>query len=771
MSKLNKYLQKGGDNTLYVNSKNDPRYKAYSDSLNLYNKTKLDVNKLKKANNYPEWMGIVDDLNQNKSVEKSFLNLSKLNKKEPIYKFKHNRVFDNNNNTGMAGSFSQPNQKVEVLKRTEFPEINSLQNKGVSLEDQNFPLDLEFEQSLDYGKYIGHDRVPGSEYKRNSNGTYGEYVDKYDRPAQIKMKGTVLRQKGGKVDAKDANGDTYSKYDNSTFISNKNGKKYEWNPNIKKFLLIGSKEQIENGNNEIKKYGINNLTKSNAYKKGNSERAFNNINPQGYGDLESNLKRLNDFKNNKGREKNLWYDSESSSTGKNIYYNTPKRDDAFSLYLGLPQKNKSFELSNYKPSISNEQVNYYKPTYISSEMKQDLLNKLLLYKGGDSYNNTDKNEKYITNERSDVFDKEVNRLEKAGIKFENPKIAELVMDNPLGDFTSSFGKDENGSYISIYDKWDLQPFKTGEGASVIDEAKSKAMLLYLKAKGIDVNNETEVSSLFGSGKPFEVYDKIYYDSKTNKIKQDGGNAVPEVILEKGEYYKNTKGEVQKVSNKAPTHDEKYVIEDGIVNLTTKGKGGVLLNGVQSVVSNTDSNRSVNDESFQLTDALITLSKDEVEQMSNKFNLKFKPKKMSGSKFLDESTKQKNVVLNRYKNINYRNTELAANSLKANKAFISSLPSIEELYDEVFAKQEADKQGTTDLEEVAQTGTYKGIMNRYPSMNGRIPVGRTKDNNKPITMLNNRTISMDDVFTSDSVEVKDGKAHTFYNSKLKKYIKK
>lgn len=482
MSKLDKYIkQKGGSNTLYVDSKNDPRFKAYSDSLNLYNKTKLDVSKLKKANNYPEWMGLVDDLNQDKSVENSFLNLSKLNKREPSYKVKFSRTFDNDN-TGVAGNFESPNQKVEILKRTEFPEITNLQSKYISLKEQAFPLGLEFEDSLNYGKYIGHDRIPGSEYKRNSNGTYGEYVDKYDRPAKIKWKGSILKQDGGKN------------------------------------VIHNGKPMYKRKDGEIVKRG-------------------------------------------------LW----------------------------------------------------------------------------------------------------------------------------------------SNSYLSK--------------------------------------------------------------------KQQGGSVVPQVILEKGEYYKDINGEVKKVSNKAPTHDEKYVIEGDSVNLTTKGKGGVLLDDVQSVLSNTYNNRSVNDESFQLTDALITLSKDEVEQMSTKFNLKFKPKKMSGSKFLDESTKQKNVVLNKYKNINYRNTELAANSLKANKAFISSLPSIEELYDEVFAKQESDKQGNTGLEEVAQTGAYKGIMNRYPSMNGRIPVGRTKNNNKPITMLNNRTISMDDVFSSDSVEVKDGKAHTFYNSKLKKYIKK
>jgi len=60
---------------------------------------------------------------------------------------------------------------------------------------------------------------------------------------------------------------------------------------------------------------------------------------------------------------------------------------------------------------------------------------------------------------------------------------------PLGQFTLEKGKDTKGNYVSYYDKWDLHPG-------------------FLKGK--------EVSDVYPAGKPFEVYDRIYYDPKTGK---------------------------------------------------------------------------------------------------------------------------------------------------------------------------------------------------------------------------------------------------------------
>ena len=264
---------------------------------------------------------------------------------------------------------------------------------------------------------------------------------------------------------------------------------------------IINKEKIDFKNN------VSNNERKGAYVKGKSEAAFNNITPQGYGDLFTNLDRYKRLKNNLGRDKNetMWYSKEESSTGKDIYYNIPKRDDAFLLYLGMPQKNNSFEISDYAPTISNDKNKiYYRPTYNTNIMKQALVDDYFTFEGSNR----------AFNERGSSFKIKTDSLKQAGVPWENPITAEWVMDNPLGDFKLSKGEDNNGHYISLYDSWDLNPFQDNGGAS---RQKDKSVLKYLQKLGYDANENTEISSLFGAGKPFEIYDRIYYNPETKKI--------------------------------------------------------------------------------------------------------------------------------------------------------------------------------------------------------------------------------------------------------------
>ena len=62
------------------------------------------------------------------------------------------------------------------------------------------------------------------------------------------------------------------------------------------------------------------------------------------------------------------------------------------------------------------------------------------------------------------------------------------------------GNDENGKYISYYDKWDLNPYK-GQYSSA------------------NISNIDDLS--LGIGKPFEIYDRIYYreNPDSNKYKE------------------------------------------------------------------------------------------------------------------------------------------------------------------------------------------------------------------------------------------------------------
>ncbi len=241
-----------------------------------------------------------------------------------------------------------------------------------------------------------------------------------------------------------------------------------------------------------------------AYTKGVSEKVLRNITPQGYGDLKKNLDRYKRYQNDLGRNKDelLWYSAAQSKTGKPIHYKIPKREDMFSLYLGLPQKNNSFSpQTEYKPTNAKDpDALYWKPNYWTEEGKKELVKDYLTgYLLGDNSN--------LANERTTVFEPIQDTL---GVPWENPKTAEWVLDNPLGDFTVSQGKDDKGHYISIYDIIDFDPFKgSGKGSSVNKYGAS--LLKYITGKGYDVNEDTEASSLLGAGKPYEIYDRIYYN--------------------------------------------------------------------------------------------------------------------------------------------------------------------------------------------------------------------------------------------------------------------
>jgi hypothetical protein len=255
-----------------------------------------------------------------------------------------------------------------------------------------------------------------------------------------------------------------------------------------------------------------------AYTEGVSEKLFRNIVPQGYGDISTNLDRWRRYKGDLGRNKDelLWYGAAQNPTGRDIYYEIPKRDDMFRLYLGMPQENNSFVPQlDYRPSNEKDPNSlYWKPSYWDDKMKQSLLNDYFLFNVLD-----DK----VYNERSNVFRPKQDSLENVGVPSWDPETAMWVGDNPLGDFSVTRGKDDKGDYISIYDIIDFNPFQgSGEGSSVNPYAKG--LLEYAKTMGIDVTEDSEGASFLGAGKPYEIYDRIYFDPETKKIKtfHEGG---------------------------------------------------------------------------------------------------------------------------------------------------------------------------------------------------------------------------------------------------------
>jgi hypothetical protein len=139
----------------------------------------------------------------------------------------------------------------------------------------------------------------------------------------------------------------------------------------------------------------------------------------------------------------------------------PRREDAWRMYLGMPQQANSFGVSDYTPTKSKDIKYYYKFNAPSFLLKQ--------FPG--------------LSEKEDI----AKTIESVVGQLNNSKNNSYLGYDPhvMNFFTWSKGKDEMGTYLSYYDKWDL-------------------------------NVPLEKNGFFGQ--PFEVYDRIYYDSITYQLK-------------------------------------------------------------------------------------------------------------------------------------------------------------------------------------------------------------------------------------------------------------
>lgn len=156
--------------------------------------------------------------------------------------------------------------------------------------------------------------------------------------------------------------------------------------------------------------------------------------------------------------------------------------DFLSFYLGQPQKYNTIRVSKYIPQDSKDKGKVYYAVnnealydYILKHVDEDYLKKGI--RSGAINYVRDKKGKIIPNRY-------------------------LIRDigTGLGEFTISFGEDSNGKYISYWDKWDLNPYKGRYSA-------------------VDISKIGDLS--FGIGKPFEIYDRIYYKDNpdANKFKE------------------------------------------------------------------------------------------------------------------------------------------------------------------------------------------------------------------------------------------------------------
>lgn len=141
------------------------------------------------------------------------------------------------------------------------------------------------------------------------------------------------------------------------------------------------------------------------------------------------------------------------------------RRDAWKMYLGLPQEHGTFGISAFKPEHSSDDTYYYKLEHFFDRFAE------YCGCGGD---------RQVAMQRL---------VEIADSPEQEPVHIIDYYSGVMGTFTLSKGKDETGSYVSYYDRWNLEGSSEGERGII--------------------------------GKPFEIYDRIYYDPNIiSKAKQD-----------------------------------------------------------------------------------------------------------------------------------------------------------------------------------------------------------------------------------------------------------
>lgn len=154
--------------------------------------------------------------------------------------------------------------------------------------------------------------------------------------------------------------------------------------------------------------------------------------------------------------------------------------DAWAFYMGIPQKEKTVTRSKYTPKESKTKTNYYTVRNAYPAFEDSVISNATK-----AFNN----EKDFWKKASDkVFGNKDTKNRRTGVE---------SSFRPLQNVTYSKGKDKKGNYYSIYDTYDF-----------------------------DVPFSDKI------GKPYEIYDRVYYDSKTGKplsVKKQGSKDMKPLI--------------------------------------------------------------------------------------------------------------------------------------------------------------------------------------------------------------------------------------------------
>lgn len=172
------------------------------------------------------------------------------------------------------------------------------------------------------------------------------------------------------------------------------------------------------------------------------------------------------------------------------------REDAWGFYLGLPQQSNTFAVSPHRPSRETGATQHYYAINGFLDRLGEHGAKLGNPEGSHApvgatpWRSTSLVLPQVVKPRQPVAET-IRALVDAAASSDGKVVLSDGANGVMGNFTVGLGEDERGPYVSYYDNWDLDSSKALAGApQFVQELPNKL------------------------GKPFEIYDRIYYDPET-----------------------------------------------------------------------------------------------------------------------------------------------------------------------------------------------------------------------------------------------------------------
>ncbi len=161
------------------------------------------------------------------------------------------------------------------------------------------------------------------------------------------------------------------------------------------------------------------------------------------------------------------------------------RSDAWRMYLGIPQKYSTFGVSEFRPRESTEDRYYYK-------IQNFLRNTQMLIDDAEGMEDLKPIQFLLAVEQAQgsteaPYSPLGYLAHSLRSTVEERFVAKDNISAIMGGFKLSKGHDAQGDYISYYDRWDLEGSVEGKEGVI--------------------------------GKPYEIYDRIYYDPQTFEVIQ------------------------------------------------------------------------------------------------------------------------------------------------------------------------------------------------------------------------------------------------------------